>query len=179
MRAIIATDFRGTLRKVLWITENRNGISAGICERAPDPHATYHVDGRYHHKIRSKGRLLTIGPEKKTPIRSLAEQAQLFDSAAFYTHAIMNRLPIFKPNRRIDALLVLGESVFSDIAFASFNICLVHRSYEAKFVAGAYSSYEDQSFMVVAVNLFGLHIFSDHQVGVIIYKSKKFPTRGS
>jgi hypothetical protein len=151
MRAIIATDFRGTLRKVFWITENRKGISAGICERAPDPHA----------------------------IRSLAEQAQLFDSTAFYTHAIMNRLPIFKPNRRIDALLVLGESVFSDIACASFNICLVHRSYEAKFVAGAYSSYEDQSFMVVSVNLFGLHIFSDHQVGVIIYKSKKFPTRGS
>jgi hypothetical protein len=45
MRAIIATDFRGTLRKVLWLTENRTGVSAGICERAPDPHATYHVDG--------------------------------------------------------------------------------------------------------------------------------------
>ena len=30
--------------------------------------------------------------------------------------------------------------------------------------------------MVVAVDLFGLHIFTDHQLGVIIYKGKKSPT---
>ena len=83
MRAIIATDFRGTLRKVLWLTENRTGVSAGICERAPDPHATYHVDGMYHHRVRSKGRLLTIAPEKRTPIRSIADQTQLFGTDAF------------------------------------------------------------------------------------------------
>jgi len=175
MRAIIATDFRGTLRKVLWLTENRTGVSAGICERAPDPHATYHVDGMYHHRVRSKGRLLTIAPEKRTPIRSIADQTQLFGTDAFYSEAIMNRLPVFKPNRRVDALLVLGQSVFSDIACASFNIYIIHRSHEAKFVAEAYSFYEDQAFMVVAVNLFGLQIFSDHQVGVIIYKGKKSP----
>ena len=87
----------------------------------------------------------------------------------------MKRLPIFKPNRRVDALLVLGQSVFSDIGCASFNICVLHRSYEAKFVSNAYSSYEDPSFMVVAVNLFGLHIFTDHQLGVIIYKGKRPP----
>ena len=175
MRAIIATDFRGTLRKVLWLTENRTGVSAGICERAPDPHATYHVDGMYHHRVRSKGRLLTIAPDKRTAIRSLADQTQLFRTAAVYSEAIMNRLPVFKPNRRVDALLVLGQSVFSDIACASFNIYIIHRSHEAKFVAEAYSFYEDQSFMVVTVNLFGLQIFSDHQVGVIIYKGKKSP----
>ena len=83
MRAIIATDFRRTLRKVLWLTENRTGVSAGICERAPDPHATYHVDGMYHHRVRSKGRLLTIAPEKRTPIRSIADQTQLFGTDAF------------------------------------------------------------------------------------------------
>jgi hypothetical protein len=75
----------------------------------------------------------------------------------------------------VDALLVLGQSVFSDIACASFNIYVLHRSYEAKFVSEAYSSYEDLSFMVVAVSLFGLHIFTDHQLGVIIYKGKKSP----
>jgi hypothetical protein len=175
VRAIIATDFRGELRKLVWLTENNTGVSAGICESGPDPHATYHVDGRYHHKIRSKGRLLTLAPEKRVPLRSISTKAQLFGTAAFYTEAIMKRLPVFRPNRRVDALLVLGQSVFSDIACASFNIYVVHRSHEAKFVSGAYSSYEDSSFMVVAVNLFGLHIFTDHQLGVIIYKGKKSP----
>jgi hypothetical protein len=32
------------------------------------------------------------------------------------------------------------------------------------------------SFIVVAVDIFGLHIFTDHQLGVIIYKGKKSPT---
>jgi hypothetical protein len=43
VRAIIATDFRGELRKLVWLTENNTGVSAGICESGPDPHATYHV----------------------------------------------------------------------------------------------------------------------------------------
>jgi hypothetical protein len=30
--------------------------------------------------------------------------------------------------------------------------------------------------MVVALDLFGLHIFTDHQLGVIIYKGKKEPS---
>ncbi len=175
MRAIIATDFGGQLRKLVWLTENKSGLSAGICESIPDPHATYHVDGTYHNKIRSKGRLLTIAPEKRVPLRSISTKAQLFGTAAFYSDAVMKRLPVFTPNRRVDALLVLGQSVFSDIACASFNIYILHRSYEAKFVAEAYSCYEDRSFMVVAVDLFGLHIFTDHQLGVIIYKGKKPP----
>jgi hypothetical protein len=175
VRAIIATDFRGQLRKLVWLTENKTGVSAGICEGIPDPHATYHVDGRYHHKVTSKGQLLTMFPEKRVPLRSISAKAQLFGTSALYDDAIMKRLPIFTPNRRVDALLVLGQSVFRDIACASFNIYVLHRSYEAKFVSEAYSSYEDSSFMVVAVNLFGLHIFTDHQLGVIIYKGKKSP----
>ena len=176
MRAIIATDFRGELRKLVWLTENKTGISAGICERVPDLHATYHENGRYHHKVRSKGRLLTVAPEMRPPLRSISTKAQLFGSGAFYDDAVMKRLPIFTPNRRVDALLVLGHSVFRDIACASFNIYVLHRSYEAKFVSEAYSSYEDSSFMVVALDLFGLHIFTDHQLGVIIYKGKKEPS---
>jgi hypothetical protein len=175
MRAIIATDFRGVLRKVLWIEENKTGISAGICERVPDPHATYHRDGTYHHKVRSKGRLLTIAPEKRAPLRTISHEAQLFGTAAFYSDAIMSRLPVFTPNRRVDALLVLGQSVFRDIGCASFNVYIIHRRHEAKFVAEAYSSYEDDSFMVVAVHLFGLEIFIDHQVGVVIYKGRRLP----
>ena len=54
MRAIIATDFHGQLRKLVWLTENKTGISAGICEGIPDPHATYHADGKYHHKLTNK-----------------------------------------------------------------------------------------------------------------------------
>jgi hypothetical protein len=176
VRAIIATDFCGELRKVVWLTENKTGISAGICEGVPDPHATYHANGSYHHRVRSKGRLLTIAPEMRPPLRSISTKAQLFGTAAFYDDAIMKRLPVFTPNRRVDALLVIGQSVFRDIACASFNICVLHRSYEAKFIREAYSDYEDSSFMVVAVDLFGLHIFTDHQLGVIIYKGKKSPT---
>lgn len=73
----------------------------------------------------------------------------------------MKRLPVFAPDRRLDALIVLGQPVFSDIACASFSIYVLHRSYETKFVSEA-------SFMVVAVNLFALHIFTDQQLGVII-----------
>jgi DNA modification methylase len=65
------------------------------------------------------------------------------------------------------------QSVFRDIACAAFNIYIVNRNHEASFVADAYSSYEDKSFMVVAVNLFGLHVFTDHQLGVIVYKGRK------
>ena len=173
MRAIIATDFRGHLRKLIWLTENKTGVSAGICETVPNPHASYHADGTYHHKIATGGRVMKLWPEKKAPLRTIVTREQLFGTAAFYVDDIMTRLPRFKPNRRVDALLVIGQSVFSDIACASFNIYIVHRTHEAKFVAEAYSSYEDGSFMVVAVNLFALHLFTDHQLGVIIYKGRK------
>jgi len=173
MRAIIATDFGGHLLKLIWLTENKTGASAGICDRIPNPHATYHKDGTYHYKITSKGRVLKIFPEKRAPLRAIATTEQLLSTATFYLHDIMTRLPRFSPNRRVDALLVLGQSVFSDIACASFSICIVHRAYEAKFVTEAYSSYEDGSFMVVAVNLFALHELTEHQLGVIIYKRRK------
>ena len=161
------------MRKLLWLTENETGVSAGICERTPNPHTTYHADGTYHHKFTSKGRVLTVDPEKKLPLRDIATQQQLFGTGFFYVDDIMRRLPQFTPNRRVDALLVIGQSVFKDIACAAFNIYIVRRSHEAKFVAEAYSSYEDKSFMIVAVNLFGLHVFTDHQLGVIIYKGRK------
>lgn len=55
MRAIICTDYSGHLRKLIWLTENETGISAGICERDANPHATYHVDGSYHLKLTQRG----------------------------------------------------------------------------------------------------------------------------
>src|SRR6266568_3873481 len=118
MRAIIATDFDGQLRKLIWLTENKTGVSVGICERTPNPHATYHVDGTYHHKFTSKGRVLEIAPEKKVPLKEIATKQQLLGTAFFYVDDIMRRLPRFTPNRRVDALMVLGQSVFSDIACA-------------------------------------------------------------
>src|SRR4029453_1140783 len=85
VRAIIATDFCGELRKVVWLTENKTGISAGICEGCRNPHATYHANGRYHHRARRKGRLLTIAPEMRPPLPSISTKAQLFGTAAFTT----------------------------------------------------------------------------------------------
>jgi hypothetical protein len=41
---------------------------------------------------------------------------------SFYVENTMKRLPRFRPDRRVDALLVLGQSVFRDIGCASFNI---------------------------------------------------------
>src|SRR5437667_9822760 len=105
----------------------------------------------YHQMVRRKERLRTIAPEKRTPIRSIADQTRLFGTDAFYSEAIMNRLPVFKPNRRVDALLVLGQSVFSDIACTSINIYIIHRSHEAKVVAGVCSLYEDTSSIDTAV----------------------------
>jgi hypothetical protein len=173
MRAIIATDFRRQLRKLIWVTENRTGISAGICEAAPNLHATYHADGKVHRKVTVKGQVLNIDPEKKIPLREITTKEQLLGTGFFYVDNIMRRLPKFNPDRRIDALLVLGQSVFKDIEAVGFNIDILNRTQEAAFIENAYSSYEDKSFMVVAVNLFRLHLFTEHQIGVIIYKGRK------
>lgn len=173
MRAIIATDFEGQLRKLIWLTENKSGISAGICEGTPDPHATYHADGRFHCKITSEGQVLKVLSDKKPPLTAITTKEQLLGTASFYADNIMKRLPRFRPDRRVDALLVLGQSVFRDIACASFNIYIVNRDYEAQFVQHAYSSYEAGDFMLVAVNLFKLERFTRHELGVVIYKGRK------
>src|SRR6266480_8012572 len=133
MRAIIATDFNGQLRKLIWLTENEEGVSAGIYDAKHDPHASYHVDGTYHLKFTNK----EIFPEKKVPLRDIATEQQLLGTGFYYVDDIMTRLPRFTPDRRVDALVVLGESVFSDIAYASFNISIVHRTYEPAFIAAA------------------------------------------
>lgn len=173
MRAIIATDFDGHLRKVIWPTENQDGVSAGICEGTPNPHATYHADGTFHYKITSKGRVLKFFSEKKSPLTTITTMEHLLGTASFYAEDIMKRLPRFRPDRRVDALLVLGQSVFRDISCASFHIYIVNRSHEAQFVDHAYSSYEAGGSMLVAVNLFNLERFTNHKLGVVIYKGRK------
>src|ERR1700730_3183264 len=114
MRAIIATDFNGQLRKLIWLTENKTGISAGSCEKAPNLHATYHPDGKLNRKVTVKGRVLNIKPEKKIPLREIAAKEQLLGTGFFYVNNIMRSLPKFTPDRRVDALLVLGQSIFKD-----------------------------------------------------------------
>jgi hypothetical protein len=173
MRAIIATDFDSRLRKVVWITENATGVSAGICEGKPDPHATYHADGTHHCKIRVKGRGLTIFREKKCPLQEIHSEQQLLGTAAFYANETMRRLPTLDADARLDTLLVLGQSVFRDIGCASFNIAIVHRNHESAFIDRAYSSYEDGSFMLVAIHLFPLVRFREQKIGVVIYKGRK------
>jgi hypothetical protein len=173
MRAIIATDFESHLRKVVWITENPGGVSAGICERKPDPHATYHVDGTYHCKIRSKGLDFTAFQEKKCPLAEIQTEQPLLVTGAFYEDDTMRRLPLLSSDPRVDTLLVLGQSVFRDIGCASFSISILHQSCESGFIDGAYSSYEDGSFALVAVHLFPLERFPEQKVGVVIYKGRK------
>jgi hypothetical protein len=172
MRAIIATDFDGQLRKLIWLTEYADGVSAGICDAKHDPHATYHVDGTYHHKFNKKGQVLEIFPEKKLPLRDVAVEQQLLGTGFAYSDDIMARLPQFTPDPRADVLLVLTQSVFSDVGYLTFNIYIIHRTHEATFLTQAYSSYEDKSYVLVMVNLFGLEFFTDHEVGVIIYKRR-------
>ena len=75
--------------------------------------------------------------------------------------------------KRVDTLLVLGRSVFRDIDCASFNISILHRSFESRFIDDAYSSYEDGSFLLVAVHLLPLTRCPQQRVGVVIYKGKK------
>jgi len=173
MRAIIATDFESKLRKLLWITENSTGVSAGICERQPNSHATYHIDGTFHCKIRSKGRVLKLMRQQKPPLNAITSQQQLLGTAAFYADNTMTRLPLLTSDTRVDTLLVLGRSVFRDIDSASFNISILHRSFESRFIDDAYSSYEDGSFLLVAVHLLPLTRCPQQRVGVVIYKGKK------
>jgi hypothetical protein len=117
--------------------------------------------------------VLKLLSEKKSPLVTITTMEQLLGTASFYAEDIMKRLPPFKPDRRVDALLVLGQSVFRDIACASFNIYIVNRDHEAQFVEHAYSSFEVGDFMLVAVNLFKLELFTGHELGVVIYKGRK------
>ena len=173
MRAIVATDFRGHLRKVLWFTENKSGISAGICDSKTNPHATYHLDGTYHHRITSRGRNLKIASERKKPLLSISAEEQLLGTAAFYDENIMARLPRYTPDGRADIVIVLGQSIFSGIACASFNSHIIPRSHEEKFIADAYSAYEDESFTLVSVNVFALDLFDRLKIGVVVYRGGK------
>jgi hypothetical protein len=130
------------------------------------------VDGRFHCKFTNDEQVLKFIDEKKVPLNQLAVEQQLLGTGFPYSDDIMARLPQFTPDRRADVLLVLAQSVFSDVGYLAFYICIIHRSHEPAFLAHAYSSYEDKSYMLVTVNLFGLEFFTDHQVGVIIYKRR-------
>jgi hypothetical protein len=174
VRIIFATDFRGHLRKVLWFTENKTGISAGICDSKANPHATYHLNGTYHHKVTTRGgEKLKIGTEHKKPLSSITSKEQLLGTATFYSNNIMARLPRYTPDGRADAMVILGQSVFHGIACASFASYILHRSHENAFIADAYSAYEDQLFTLVTVNVFALDLFPNLKVGVIVYRGGK------
>ena len=173
MRAIIATDFDGQLRKLIWLTEYDQGVSAGICDAKRDPHATYHVDGKFHFKFTGDDGVLKFAEEKKVPLNQIAVEEQLLGTQFVYAEDIMTRLPQFTSDPRADALLVLGQSAFRDVGYLAFNIEIIHRTHEPAFLTHAYSFYEDKSYMLVTVNLFALHAFTDHQLGVIIYKGRK------
>ena len=175
MRAIIATDFDSHLRKVVWITENATGVSAGICERRPNPHATYHIDGTYHCRIKTKGRSLTLFQEKKCPLTEIEKLQPLLVTGAFYADNTMRRLPRLSSDARVDTLLVLAQDVFRDIGCASFSISIFHQSCESRFIDDAYSSYKDGSFMLVDIHLLPLVRCPEQKVGVVIYKGRKSP----
>ena len=97
----------------------------------------------------------------------------LLVTGAFYADDTMRRLPLLSSDPRVDTLLVLGQSVFRDIGCASFSISILHQSCASRFIDGAYSSYEDGSFALVAVHLFPLERFPEQKVGVVIYKGRK------
>ena len=175
MRAIICTDYLGHLRKLIWITEHKSGIFAGICESEMDPHASYHADGTYHLKIVHCGKKTTLLPEKKPPLVSLTVKQQLLGTATFYAEDTMNRLPIFTPDGRANSMVILSQSVFSNIRCAAFNSYIIHRNHETDFLKETYIDYENDSFILVAVNVFGLDFFPNHKVGMIVYKGRRGP----
>lgn len=176
MRAIICTDFSGHLRKLIWVTECKNGISIGLYDSSDaDPHATYHVDGTYHCKITQRGQTFKFAPEKKTPLESISAKEPLLGTAAFYSEDTMSRLPVFLPDGRADNTVILSQSVFSGIRCAAFAGYILHRNYESDFLDDAYSDYENDSFMLVSVNVFGLETFPEHKVGIIVYRGRGNP----
>jgi hypothetical protein len=173
MRAIIATDFDGRLRKLIWVTESDDGVSAGVCDAKHNPHASYHVDGTFHFKFTNEEGESKLFNQKKPPLNQLAVEQQLLGTQFVYNDDIMAQLPQFTPDPRADVLLVLPQPVFSDVGYLAFHIHIINRTHEPAFLTQAYSSYEDKSFTLASVNLFGLHCFTDHQVGVIVYKRRK------
>ena len=172
MRAIICTDYAGHLRKLIWVTENKTGVSAGTCERDTNSHATYHVDGTYHNKLTHRGETLALWPTKKVPLASIKAKEQLPGAAAFYAEDTMGLLPLFTLDDRADCMVILGQSVFNNIRCAAFNSYILHRTHETDFLRDAYSCYENGSFTLVAVNVFSLELFPDHKVGMIVYNGR-------
>ncbi len=175
MRALICTNYSGHLRKLIWVTENKTGVFAGICESETDPHASYHADGTYHHKLVHRGEKMTIFPQKKPQLASIPSKEQLLGTAAFYAEDTMSRLPLFTPDGRANSMVILSQSVFSNIRCAAFNSYILHRDHETDFLNETYSHYENDSFMLVTVNVFGLEFFPNHKVGMIVYKGRQGP----
>ena len=172
MRAIIVTDFDGHLRKLMWLTEFNDGVSTGIYDTKQDPHATYHADGTFHVRFTKGEHRLKFAEEKKVPLNQIEPKEQLLGTNFVYNDDVMARQPQFTLDFSADALMVLGQSVFRDVGYLALNIYVIHRSHEAKFIMQTYSSYEDKSYSLVALNVFKLHLFADHEVGVIIYKRR-------
>jgi hypothetical protein len=173
MRAIICSDYSRKLRKLIWVTENKLGVSAGICEPEANLHVTYHVDGTYHHKMIHRGKPLKICSEKKPPLVSIASKEQLLGTATFYTDDTMSRLAEFTPDGRADTIVVLGQSVFTNVRCAAFNSFILHRDHEPSLFVDSYRSYEDKSFMLISVNVFALDLFPNHKVAMIVYKGRE------
>lgn len=176
MRAIICTDFVEHLRKLIWITEYETGVSVGMYDSHANPHATYHMDGSYHCKITAKNHPLKFASEKKPPIAEITAEEPLLGMATFYVEDIMNRLPLYTPDDRADSTVFLGQSVFSNIRVAAFNAYIIHRNHEITFLEKVYPKYDNEAFMLVTVNLFGLDLFPDHKVGLLVYKGRESPT---
>ena len=99
---------------------------------------------------------------------SITAKQQLLGTAAFYADDTNDTASRFAPDGRADTIVVLGQSVFSN----TFNSYILHRNHESAFLGDAYSTYENGSFTLVAVNVFGLEFFPDRKVGMIMYKGR-------
>jgi len=174
MRAFVCTDFENERRNLVWLTEYNTGVSVGLYDGDADPHATYHTDGTFHHKVRSRGtRFCISGSQSKPPLSKIPEEEQLLNTCVFYSKDIMSRHTKFKPDPRTSVVVVLPHSLFLGNNAIALNSSIINRTHEEVFIQHAYDSHRDGSFKLVAIHVFALDLFPNHKVGLVVYTGKK------
>ena len=175
MRAFICTDFESEFRRLVWLTEFKSGVSVGLYNGKSDPHATYHTDGTFQHKITTSRGVVCIQDSKKKPaLVEITQKEQLLNTSVEYNDVIMSRHTIFKPDHRTRAVVFLPHALFLGTNAIALNSSIINCKYEEDYIQHAYDDfYQDKSFKLVAVYVLALDLFTNHKVGLIIYTGKR------
>ncbi len=170
MRALVCTDYKDALYKLVCAHETPNGVYLAVCHTTADLHASYHTDGTHH--LKHKGKRVPMVLPQGPPIDSIDTRQQIMGHTTIYSDSTMAHASPMKRDNRLTALVLLSHVLFQNISAMSLNSYILHRDIESQFLQDAYADYQNESFDLVAVNTFTLDNFKKHKVGLIFYRGQ-------